>query len=145
MSQLSRSVIERVGSKGLTSEWAAQMGQAYWGDKLDGQAVDMYSYQIEAHDKFQKAGVTAYVPWLPSVMDEIYHDYVFNTNPQQMSTGQFGDYAQKAKDRVQKNMEEYLTKAYDQAEEQLTGIKKATTTTQLSNMMHVIADQEVTY
>jgi len=130
-----RGIVDRAGFGQISSNDAAQIGEAYWGNIPDGMPVNPTLEAIRAQDRFEKAGITAYVPLVGRTADSIVHDF-YMTDTSNMSEGQFKEYAIKAKEKLDKSTTSYLEAI----------ISKADSTSSLaSSLMHVIADDAVTY
>ncbi len=113
---------------------AAILGEAFWERIPDGTPVNMQVHQANLQDKFRKAGITAYVPWL-SMMDPYIQKAIFS-DPF-MEKEECNEYAKKAKDEIDKKVLGYLDGLLQKAE--------STTSTAGAALMHVIADEQVTY
>ncbi len=115
----------------LPANDAAILGEAIWSGIPDGTVINMTAYQKTLQDKFKKAGITAYVPWL-SLMDE-YVQKAIHADPH-MEKHECDEFAVKAKEEIDHKVRKYFEGIY----------QKADNTTD-SSFMHVIVDESVTY
>lgn len=136
-------VIEKSGFGPMSSSEAAQIGEAYWGNIPDGTPVNLSYVTKSIQDRFKKNGTKLIVPLAGRVFDEVYRDFIFG-NTQHMEKADFGEYAIKARERIEKSTTEYLDAVMLKADEE---IRKAESTTSVAGtaLMHVIADEQVTY
>lgn len=133
-------IVERAGFGRITSNDAAVIGEAYWGNIPDGTPLGPHALSVitkSVQDKFRKEAPGVMVPLQSPIFDEIYHDYIFNCRPGDMSTEEFRDYASKAREKLDKYTDSYLGEVVKKAE--------STTSTMGAALMHVIADEAVTY
>lgn len=132
-------IVERAGFGSVTSNDAAVIGEAYWGNIPDGTVLGPHALRVitkSAQDKFKEKAPGVIVPLQSPVFDEIYHDYIFNTEPALMSVEGMREYVLKAREKINKYTETYL----DQIQK-----AESTTSTAGAALMHVIADEAVTY
>jgi len=133
-------VVERAGFGRVTSNDAAIIGEAYWGNIPDGTQLSPHSLSVitkSIQDKFRKEAPGVMVPLQGPVFDQIYYDYIFNCEPKLMSTEDFREYAVKAREKLDKYTASYVDQVVKKAE--------STTSTAGAALMHVIADEAVTF
>ena len=130
-------VVSRVGFGGLSSNDASVIGEATWGGIPDGTPVNIEYETRRLQDKFKEQGVTVRVPLQGNpVFDKVVRDFYMN-DTSYMEKSEFGEYKAKAHEKIEKAAREYIE----------TVIQKAVSTTGGGgyNLMHVIADEGVTY
>lgn len=131
---MTRGIVTGMGFGGLSSETAAVAGQAMWQNVPDGMEVNISDHQLDAQSRFVKAG-SPLIPWAVPGMDEIVKSFILGDN-RYLEGHDYSDYQKGITEKVNKNMMDYLDGV----------IKKADSTTSLaSSLMHVIADERVTY
>jgi hypothetical protein len=130
-----RGVVMKSGFGRVTSDDAAVIGNAYWGNIPDGMPVNIVVETVRTRDRFKESGITAYVPLMGNVAEGIVREFLLG-DTSHMSKNAFDEYAIKAKEKIDKSTTEYLDAI----------VQKADSTTSLgSSLMHVIADDQVTY
>jgi hypothetical protein len=110
-------VVERAGFGAISSSDASILGEVYWGGIPDGTPVNLAYETKKLQDKFKQTGVTVRVPLQGNpVFDDVVRDFYLN-DTSFMEKGEFGEY------------------------------KAAESTTSAGGypLMHVIADDAVTY
>jgi hypothetical protein len=124
------------GLHNITADDVAIIGETYWAGIPDGSPINIAKAQRSVQERFAKAsgsnGPVAFMPLIPPGIDEMIQKAIFNTDPY-MEKEECGRVLKANKDQMDKMTREYLDKV----------ISKAETTT--SNLMHVIADEQVTY
>lgn len=133
----------RIFNTGLGSRFvpaasdAQYVGEAMWSGILDGTPVTK-QHIANAQQRFLNAG-TDMVPLLPNMDPELVKMAVFEHGVK----GDMTDRIQKALDKNYNTWLDDVTKAFWDELPEVCELKKAMTTS--SNLMHVIADQDVTY
>lgn len=130
-------IVERVGFGGLTSSDASLIGEATWSGIPDGSPVNLEYETRNLQDKFKKAGITVRVPLQGNpVFDKVVRDFYMN-DTSFMEKAEFGEYKAKAHEKIEKAARDYIENV----------VQKAVSTTSGGgyNLMHVIADEGVTY
>lgn len=130
-------IVERAGFGRLTADDASLIGEAYWGGIPDGTPVNLAYETKKLQDKFKQQNITVRVPLQGNpVFDDVVRDFYLN-DTSYMEKGEFGEYKAHAHEKIEKAAKAYLDGV----------IKKAESTTSAGGypLMHVIADQEVTY
>jgi hypothetical protein len=130
-------VVERAGFGAISSSDASILGEVYWGGIPDGTPVNLAYETKKLQDKFKQTGVTVRVPLQGNpVFDDVVRDFYLN-DTSFMEKGEFGEYKAKAHEKIEKAAREYVDGI----------IKKAESTTSAGGypLMHVIADDAVTY
>jgi len=135
-SHMYRGNVGRVGYGSLSVDDSNIIGESFWGNVADGTPIDdMRGHVRKAQSRYKDNGVTVMMPLQSPVVDDIYRDFIFGPT-HLMEKDDFNEYAIKAQQKIIKASEDYVKEV----------IKKADTTSTLdSSLMHVIADQEVTY
>ena len=135
-SSLYRGVVTGSGFGRYNSSDASTIGESFWGNIPDGTPIDdLNGHILKAQKRYKDGGVVAIVPLQSPVVDQIYREFILGPT-HLMEKGDFNEYAIKAQEKIAKAAEEYVSEV----------IKKADSTTSLgSSLMHVIADQQVTY
>jgi len=130
-------VVDKIGFGSLTSETAAAIGEAMWKDIPDGMPVDIAKAQFNAQQRFK--GRVASIPWTVPAMDTIVKSFI-SGDTAHLEGNDFKDYRAGVLEELNKATTKYLETALENE------IKKADSTTSLaSSLMHVIADESVTY
>lgn len=124
------------GLNNISSDDIAIIGETYWMGIPDGSPINVARAQASVQQRFAKAtgnnGQIAFMPLLPPLIDDMIHKAVFESDPY-MEKDECAKVLKANVDTINK-----ATRAY------LDGIiAKAETTS--SNLMHVIADEQVTY
>jgi hypothetical protein len=131
--------VPHFGGKGLLAQigdGAEMIGEAYWGNLPSGTQINTSHAARDAQSRFLKAG-SSYLPLVPPIPDEMIQKAIMGvgvgSDGTEMSQAQYHEETEKMRDQ--------LRKAFDAESEE---IRKALTAGS-SNLMHVIADQDVTY
>ena len=130
-------VVERMGWGPLSASDAAYLGEVHWGGIADGTPVNLSYETRRLQDKFKKENISVCVPLQGNpVFDDVIRDFYLN-DTSYMEKSEFGEYKAKAHEKIEKAAREYIDGI----------VKKAVSTTSGGgyNLMHVIADQDVTY
>jgi hypothetical protein len=127
--------IPRFGGGDLTGN-AEAIGEAYWGTIQNGTPVNATNAARDAQARFIKAGAEM-LPLVPPIPDEMIQKAIFGigvgADGIAMSPEHYAEETEKMRDQLRKAFEK-----------EGTDIRKALTAGS-SNLMHVIADQDVTY
>jgi len=131
---MARDVVTGMGFGGLSAETAAVAGEAMWQGVPDGMEVNIARSQLAAQERFTKSGAPM-IPWAVPGIDEIVKSFILGDN-RYLEGDDYKNYQKGIEEKINKNMTEYLDAV----------IKKADSTSSLaSSLMHVIADEQVTY
>ena len=134
---IDRSVVVKSGFGRVTSADASLIGEAYWQGIPDGTPINLSVETRRIQDRFKQQGVTVRVPLQGNpVFDSVVRDFILN-DTSYMEKADFGEYRAKAHEKINKAAREYIDGL----------IKKAESTTSAGGypLMHVIADEQVTY
>lgn len=130
-------IVDYAGFGALSANDASFLGEAYWGGIPDGAPVNLAYETRKLQDKFKEKGITVRVPLQGNpVFDEIVKDFL-TSDTSYLEKAEFGEYKAKAHEKMEKAAREYVEGI----------IKKAESTTSAGGypLMHVIADEQVTY
>lgn len=134
---MTRGVVDSVGFGSITAETAAAIGEAMWAGIPDGMPIDISKAQFDAQKRFK--GRVAAIPWTIPAMDNIVKSFI-SGDTAYLEGDDFKDYRAGVLEELNKATTKYLETALGNE------IKKADSTTSLaSSLMHVIADEAVTY
>ena len=123
------------GLHSITSDDIAVIGETCWMGIPDGSPVNITKAQASMQARFAQAagsGPIAFMPLMPPAIDDIIKSAVLNTDPY-MEKEECAKVLKANKERMDKLTREYLDDVVSKAE------------TTASNLMHVIADESVTY
>jgi len=124
------------GLHNISADDVSIIGETYWMGIPDGSPVNIVKAQADVQRRFAKAsgnnGPIAFMPLMPPGIDELIQKAVLNTDPY-MTKEECAHVLKANKEQMDKQTRQYLDKIVSKAE------------TTASNMMHVIADEQVTY
>jgi len=124
------------GLHNISADDVSIIGETYWMGIPDGSPVNIVKAQADVQRRFAKAsgnnGPIAFMPLMPPGIDELIKKAVLNTDPY-MTKEECAHVLKANKEQMDKQTRQYLDKIVSKAE------------TTASNMMHVIADEQVTY
>src|SRR5690606_32046018 len=106
-SSLTPRIVERAGFGRITTNDAAVIGEAYWGNIPDGTPVNMDIVTKSIQDKFAKQAPGVMVPLQGPVFDKVYRDFIFAPT-HLMEKSDFNEYAIKAREKIDKYTTSYL-------------------------------------
>ena len=136
-----RGIVDRTGYRNVSSNDAALIAKAYWGNIPDGMEIDPIVEAKKAQDRFYNAGITEYVPLVGHAVEKAARDFWLGDTAH-IAQEDMHEWAIKAAKRVDKGVEDYISAVISKAD----AISKADSTSSLgSSLMHVIADDKVTY
>jgi hypothetical protein len=121
-----------VGFGNLSADTASFIGEAMWSGIPDGSPININVEQKRIQDRFAKAGITTMIPW-QTMNDDLVQKAIFS-DPN-MEAHECAEFATKIKETMDKRTLQYFDAV----------LQKAESTTNTSALMHVIADEGVTY
>lgn len=137
MSGIYTGIVEKAGFGAISSEDASLFGEIHWGGIPDGTPVNLAYETKRLQDKLKKGGITVRVPLQGNpVFDQVIRDFYLN-DTSYMEKSEFGEYKAKVNEKLEKAAREYVEGIVQKAE--------STTSVAGSALMHVIADEAVTY
>lgn len=143
-SSLTPRIVERAGFGRITTNDAAVIGEAYWGNIPDGTPVNMDIVTKSIQDKFAKQAPGVMVPLQGPVFDKVYRDFIFAPT-HLMEKSDFNEYAIKAREKIDKYTTSYLDQIVKAADTDKVEKADSTTSAIGAALMHVIVDDQVTY
>jgi hypothetical protein len=127
--------VEYCGFGTMNANTSAVIGEAYWAGIPEGTQVDIAKAQRAIQKRFKEAHI-AVVPWTVPGVDEMTKSFLMNDETKYLEGREFGDYKKGFTDKLNEMTTEYLEAVLQKAD---------STTTLASSLMHVIADDQVTY
>jgi hypothetical protein len=127
--------IEYCGFGQMNASTSSVIGEAYWAGIPEGTQVNIAKAQRAIQKRFRDAHI-AVVPWSVPGIDEMTKAFIMDNETQYLEGREFGDYKKGFNDKLNEMTTDYLEQVMQKAD---------STSTLASSLMHVIADEQVTY